>query len=263
MTVALVIARRFLTERRLLVGGVALGAAVSLALQIGMYPSLRDSLGEMTEALPEAFTQLVGSEEFASPEGFLQAEAYGTIGPILVILVAISMASSGLPGAESSGRMAMLATSSATRRSIALGVWLSLLGAISVVVGVYWVTTVVGSAAGGLEIGVGRLTAAAVSLWLLGAAVGALAFGAGCVTGRRGPTVGGSATVAVASFLVYGLFPLSDRLAPARRLSLWFPYADHEPLVGGFDPAHASTLAAIAALGAVVGVWAFERRDLG
>lgn len=262
MRVALVIARRLLTERRVLVGGVAVGAAATLALQLAMYPSIRDSFGSMTEALPEAFTQLVGSDEFTSPEGFLQAEAYGTMGPILVILVAISMASSGLPGAEASGRMAMLATSSATRRAIAAGVGLSIVGGVSTVVSVYWITTVVGSAVGGLDIGVAELTAAAASLWLLGLAVGGIAFGVGAGTGRRGATVGVAATVSVASFLVYGLFPLSDRLAGGRRVSLWYPYADHQPLVDGFDVGNALVLLLVAVVAATIGVHRFERRDL-
>ena len=263
MIPALVIARRLLAERRVLVGGVAIGAALTLALQIAMYPSLRDSIGEMSENLPEAFTRLVGSGDFASPEGFLQAEAFGTMGPVLVILVAISAASSGLPIAESSGRMTMLATSSVTRRSIALGAALSILGAVTAVVSVYWVTTVIGSSIGGLDIAIGRLTAASVSLWLLGLAVGAVAFCLGGATGSRGPTVGVASTVAVGSFLVYGLLPLSDRLAWGRRISLWYPYADHQPLSRGFDLSNALILVGVVVLGLVSGLILFDRRDLG
>lgn len=259
----LVIARRLLVERRLLVGGVAGGAAATLLLQVAMYPSIRDSFGEVAEGLPEAFTRLVGSDDFASPEGFLQAEAYGTMGPILVILVAISVAASGIPGAESSGRMTMLATSSLSRRSVGVGAALSIVGAVTVVVVSYWVATVFGSAVGDLDIGIGRLTAVAFSLWLLGLAVGGIAFAAGAATGARGATIGVPATVAVASFLTYGLLPLSEQFAWGRYFSLWFPYADHQPLTGGVDLSNALVLAAVAAVGVAIGLHFFERRDLG
>ena len=257
-----VLARRFTAERRLLIGGVSVGASLTLMLQIAMYPSIRDSFAEVSEGLPDAFTSLIGSADFASPAGFLQAEAYGTMGPILVILVAISMAASGIPGAESSGRMMLLATSSASRRSIALAAALSTTVAITLVVAVYWVTTVAGAALGDLDIGVGRLTAAAISLWLLGMAVGAVAFAVAAATGSRGATLGVASTVAIGSFLAYGLLPLSDDLAWGRRISLWYPYADHEPLVRGFDGSNAIVLLLLALCGLAVGLWGFERRDL-
>lgn len=262
MSVSLVIARRLLAERRLLIGGVSVGAALTLALQMAMYPSLRDSLGDMSEGLPDAFVQLIGSSEFASPEGFLQAEAYGTMGPILIVLVAISMASSSLPGAEASGRMAMLATSSVSRRAILAGAASAVAAAVSVVAGVYWVTTLVGSSVAGLDIAVARLSAAALSLWLLGLSVGAVAVLVGAATGARGATVGVSATVAVGSFLVYGLLPLSDRFAWGRGVSLWYPYAANEPLVHGVDPVHVLILLGVIAAATVAGLLVFDRRDL-
>jgi ABC-2 type transport system permease protein len=260
---SLVIARRFLTERRLLVGGVAVGASLTLSLQMAIYPSIRDSLGSMTEGLPDAFVQLIGSSDFASPEGFLQAEAYGTMGPILVILVAISMVSSSLPGAEASGRMTMLATSSVPRRAIGVGVALAVAAAVTLITTVYWVATMVGSAVAGLDIAVSRLSAAAFSLWLLGLSVGAIAFLVGAATGARGATIGVAGTVAVGSFLIYGLLPLSERVAWGRGVSLWYPYAEHEPLVHGADLRNTLLLVGIIMIGTVGGLSRFGRRDLG
>lgn len=263
MNAAIVVARRFGAERRTLTLGVAVGAMLTLFLQVAMYPSVRDSVGEMAEDLPEAFTRLIGSSEFASPEGFLQAEAYGSMAPILVILVAVSTAASSLAGTEASGRMALIATSSASRRAIAGGAAASMLGSVTVIVGAYWFASVVGSALGDLDIAVSRLTAAALSLWLLGAAVGAIAFAVGGLTGRRGTALGVATSVAVFSFLAYGLLPLSDDLAGGRYFSLWYPYADHRPLEEGADLLNVAVLAAVALAGLGVGVRGFERRDLG
>ena len=132
----------------------------------------------------------------------------------------------------------------------------------SVVAGVYWVTTLVGSSVAGLDIAVARLSAAALSLWLLGLSVGAVAVLVGAATGARGATVGVSATVAVGSFLVYGLLPLSERFAWGRGVSLWYPYAANEPLVHGVDPVHVLILLGVIAAATVAGLLVFDRRDL-
>jgi len=250
-------------ERRLLVLGVAFGASLTLALQVAIYPSLRDSFAEMSEGLPEAFTRLIGSEDFASPEGFLQAEAYGTMAPLLVVLVAISMAGSGIPRAESSGRMMLLATSSVTRRDIAVGAALSVIVAVSKVVAVYGVATILGSEFAGLDIRVDRLLAAAFSLWLLGLAIGAIAFAAAAATGSRAIAIACGSSVTVVSFLNHGLLPLSDSLAPGRYFSLWYPYADPKPLENGFDLASTVVLLAVSVSFFAWGVDRFRRRDLG
>lgn len=262
MSPAFVLARRLAAERRVLIGGVSAGAAATLFLQVAMYPSIRDTFSDMSEGLPEAFTSLIGSADFASPEGFLQAEAYGTMAPILVILVAISVAASGIPGSESSGRMTMLATSSTSRRQIALGAALATAIAVTLVTFAYWLASILGSALGGLDIGLVELTAASFSLWLLGLAVGSIAFCVGAASGGRGSTIGVAATVAVASFLAYGLLPLSDRLAWGRHISLWFPYSDHQPLLTGFDFSNTIALLLVTGCGVALGVWLFTRRDL-
>lgn len=262
MRPALALARRFAAERRPLTLSVAIGATLTLFLQIALYPSVRDSFAEMTEEFPEAFVRLIGSADFTSPEGFLQAEAYGTMAPILVILVAISTAASALPGAERSGRMALLATSSVRRRHIAGAAAASMVGAVTIVVGAYWAASVVGSAVGDLDIGVGRLSAAASSLWSLGTAIGAIGFAVGGLTGRRSVALGVATSVALISYLAYGLLPLSDELAGGRFVSLWYPYANHRPLEAGFDIVNAAVLLAVAVVGIGIGIRGFEHRDI-
>ncbi|MDW3217238.1 MAG: hypothetical protein R8F63_01385 [Acidimicrobiales bacterium] len=257
------LATRFARERRTLTGGVALGAMLMLWLQIAVYPSVRDSFAEMSDNLPEFFEQLVGSTEFATPEGFLQAEAFGSMAPILVTVVAVSTAASALAGSERSGRLDLLATIGVERRTIALSAAVSMVASVSVVVAGYWFAAATGSFVADLGIGLGRLTAACLHLWALGVTIGATGFAAGAITGRRGTALGAGSVIAVWSYLAYGLFPLVDSIRFLRYASLWYPYADSQPLWQGVGVAPLLLLLAMASVLVAVGVTAFQHRDIG
>ncbi|GJM39691.1 MAG: hypothetical protein DHS20C19_30580 [Acidimicrobiales bacterium] len=258
-----VLALRFARERRVLTAGVALGGMLMLWLQIAVYPSVRDSFAEMSDDLPEFFEQLVGSTEFATPEGFLQAEAFGSMAPILVTVVAVSTAASALAGSERSGRLDLLATTGVARRTIAASAAVSMFAAVSVVVLGYWFAAATGSWVADLGIGLGNLTAACLHLWALGVAIGASGFAAGAITGRRGTALGAGSVVALWSYLAYSLFPLVDSLRFLRYASLWYPYADAQPLWQGVAIAPLLLLLALAAALVTAGVLAFQRRDIG
>lgn len=258
-----VIANRFGRARRTLTLGVAVGGMLILWLQIAMYPSFRDSFAEMQEGLPAFFEQLVGTGDFASPEGFLQAETFGSMAPILVIIAAVSTAAWSIAGMEQSGQMGLLATTGVERRTIALAGAASMVGSVSIVVLAYWVAATTGSTIGSLDIALGRISAACLGLWALGVAVGATAFAAGAASGRRGTALGAGSVVAIWSYLAYSLFPLADALAPLRYASLWYPYADHQPLWNGVAAGPLLLLLAIATALVAAGVTAFQHRDIG
>lgn len=155
----------------------------------------------------------------------------------------------------------MLATTEPARRVIASGA-AAMASCVTLVVGAYWFATVVGSSVGGLDISIGRLTAACLSLWSLGLAVGAIAFAAGAASGSRGVALGAGSVVAIGSYLAYTLLPLLDALAPGRYLSLWYPYADHQPLWNGVELTPHVVLLSIAGIAVTLGVHKFQQRDI-
>jgi ABC-2 type transport system permease protein len=254
--------RRLILDRRRILGWTALGAAGSTILQIAFYPSVRDSFADMTDALPEAFFQLIGSDDFSSPEGFLQAESFGTYGPLLVLLVTISVGASSLAGTEQAGFMHLIATSPIPRSRIALAGFLAMAISGLIVTSAIWLAIFLAGPIGDIDIATSRLTAASTSLLLLGLAGGALSFGIGGATGKRGLAVGITSGVVLLSFLTYGLFPLADSLADGRYVSLWYPYAENTPLENGLRFSHVLGLVTFIAICTAGGVMGFGRRDL-
>jgi ABC-2 type transport system permease protein len=97
-------------------------------------------------------------------------------------------------------------------------------------------------------------------LFVLG--MGTIALAVGCRTGRRGVAIGVGSAVAVASFLLSSLAPLSDATESLQELSPFYYASGTTPLENGFDPVHASVLGAIVGVALVAAVWAFGRRDL-
>ena len=72
-----------------------------------------------------------------------------------------------------------------------------------------------------------------------------------------------SAAAAVAAYLVNGLAPLVSAIDSVKWLSPFYHYAAGDPLRHGLEPAHALVLVGIAAVAAIVGLVAFDRRDIG
>lgn len=262
MTATFSLLRRLLLDRKRILGWTALGAAASTILQIAFYPSVRDSFADVTDELPEAFFQLIGSDDFSTPEGFLQAESFGTYGPLLVLLVTISIGASSIAGTEHAGFMHLIATSPIPRYRIAVAAFLAMTVSGLIITFAIWFAIYVAGPVGDIDIAASRLTAASISLLLLGLAGGALSFGIGAATGKRGLAVGITAAVFLVSFLTYGLFPLADGLVDGRYVSLWYPYAENAPLENGLRFSHVIGLIAFITICAIGGLVGFGRRDL-
>ena len=88
----------------------------------------------------------------------------------------------------------------------------------------------------------------------------ALALGAG--TGRHSLTVGLSAAILIAGWLVNGFAPLVDATDWLKYLSLFYYYEGQDPLANGLDLGGLVVLGAVTVLLAVLAVAGFERRDL-
>jgi beta-exotoxin I transport system permease protein len=77
-------------QRRAMVGW-AIGLAVVAAIYAAVYPSIQQSAGDLNaylEKMPEAFKNVVG-ENYTSPAGYLRAELFAVLGPILFLVYAV------------------------------------------------------------------------------------------------------------------------------------------------------------------------------
>ena len=257
-----VIVQQMLVQRRRLIGWSAVGGGVTLLVQLLLFPSMRGALEEINDALPSGFAEFVGTTEMASIEGFLQAEAFGLLAPLLALVVGTALGASTLAGQEESGALVAVATAPIARRTIVTAAAVAVVTGVAALAATYLVVAIVGLAIIGESVAFGNLVAATIALWLFGSTVGSVSLAVGAVTGRRGVAVGVSSAVALASYLNYAVVPLADAFDWARRISLWFPYAASEPLRNGPDGGHLLVLVLLIAVGVTTAQVGFERRDV-
>jgi len=250
--------------RRGLVGW-SLGLAGLVLLTCSIYPSLKDNadLQKAVESYPEELKAFIGGTlELTTGPGYLEAELFSLLVPLVLLVYAIGAGARAIAGEEEAGTLDLLLANPLPRARVLLeklGAIVVLLAALAVVL---LATLVLSSTLFGLDVGVSRLAAAVLVAWLLGVLHAALALAVGAARGSRSRALAVAAAVAVASYLLYGLGGLVDALEPVRPLSPWDWYAGGDPLHDGLDLGRAALLAGATVLLAAAAVPAFRRRDL-
>lgn len=244
----------------------SLGILGLLALYVAIYPTVRDTPGldELFESYPEALRAFIGGSEalaLSSPAGYLQAEAFSFLLPLLFLIFGVGAGAAAIAGEEEKGTIELLLAAPLRRRRLVLEKLGALTASILLLGLVTWLGLWVGALAVGMEISAGRLAGATASLVLLALVYATLALLLGALTGNRGLVLGVTATAALAAYVLDGLAALVDLFETLQPLSPFYYYRDAEPLRNGIDPVHALVLLAIAALFAALAPAAFERRD--
>tara|TARA_Y100000031_G_scaffold150297_1_gene189448 strand:+ start:314 stop:1117 length:804 start_codon:yes stop_codon:yes gene_type:complete len=245
------------------------GVGVSLlaAFLVAMFPSIKgiEGFDEVVEAYPKELMAFFGASEMTkmtSATGFLNIELFALMGPLLVMIFTILRGSGAVAGEEGTGTIEMLLSEPITRGRLLAEKFASTVTATGALSIVLWAVLLVGGALTDMDIGVMRLTGMIVSLALLGLTFGAIAFAAGCVTGRRNVATGAAAAIAVATYFANVLRELVDFMEPARWISPFYYYSGADPLVNGLNPGHVAVLVVAIVVMAAAAYVGFLRRDL-
>lgn len=245
--------------------GWGVGLAAMAALEIAVYPSIRERAEEMNRLVanyPEAFKAMFGLNDFTSGAGFIQAELYSLVVPLVLTALAISFGAGATAGEEEHKTIDLLLATPVTRRRVVVHKLLALVTG-TVLVGLAPVAVLwVGSVVQDMGIGLDRLLAATTGAVLLGLCFGGVALAVGCASGRRALAAAAGAGLAITGFLVNSLSALAEGLRPWRPLTLFYQYAGNDPLRNGLDVVNAAVLLAFATLMALAALVAFQRRDL-
>ena len=243
------------------------GLGLLAAMMIAFFPSIRgnDDFNVMLESYPEDLKALFGLTELTditSAVGFLNAELFGFMAPLLFVIHGVVQGSGAIAGEEGRGPLEILLTEPITRGKLVAQKAAAMITN-SVVLGlVLWVVLVIGALTINMDVSVARLAAVTFSTVLLGVTFGALAFCAGCFTGKRSTSVAIVAVVAVLTYLLNAGSGIVGYMQVAKWLSPFFYYNGGNPLANGLHPGHTVvSLAVIAAL-LVAGYFGFTRRDL-
>lgn len=249
-------------RRRVLIG-TAVGAAAYLFLVVAAYPSFKhdSAVDAMVAANPTAAAAFGITGSITTPEGWLSANMYANLGPLLGLLLTIGYGSAAIAGQDGDGFLGLLTTLPVPRHRLVAAKALALLVGAVVVPLVSYAVCLLGPRFG-LQPSWGPLLGVSVALTLLVFDLGAVALLVGAMTGSRGAALGVAGATAAASYLVSALSPVVPVVHALRWLSPFFWAVGDGQLRDGVT---AEELAALTGLGAVLvlgTVLAFRRLDV-
>ncbi|NQW20431.1 MAG: ABC transporter permease subunit [Chloroflexi bacterium] len=242
------------------IGSISLGLYVTL-----FYPTIRDATGfaEFLDQLPEVMQSLIGdAETYTTAEGFLNAELFSFMGPLVIGIFAIIAGMTAIAGEEESHTLDQLMANPISRTNLLaqkIGALLTNLMFLSIAM---WVGLTGGSILAGFDLSISGTTQAIISQYALGAVLGLLALSVGASTGKKGLAGGVAAGVGLVGFLLDTFLSLVDLLNPARFISVFYYFNSNDVILHGINVVHFLTLVAIAVTAIAISLWRFERRDL-
>jgi len=244
-----------------------LGWAVGIAVFTGAYTSFyRDFAGVSQlkqDALPQGMLDFLGIADLTSAAGYLQATVFSLLGPLLVLMCAITLAARTIAGPEEDGGLELLLTVPLSRRAFAAQRLAAVAAAVTVVAAVPWVLLAVVVPAAGMDIAQSDVSAACFGLVALAWCFTGVAFLAGAASGRRGTVLAVAGAVAVATYVANALGSVRPGWGWLSYLSPFHYAFGTDPLHTGWHPAALAVPVAVAVVTGAAGVLWFERRDVG
>lgn len=244
--------------------GWVLVFALLVVSTVAFWPAFKGStaLNDALHVLPQAMLEAFGLEDFVSPAGYLRGGLYEIIVPLMFAVAGVMFANSSTAVEEDAGRLEIVLAQPITRRAFMVARSLAVLAWLAVLAVVVLASQLVSDAAFDLEIDPARVVSTIVLCALLGAFFAGLAIAIAGVSARPGLVLAIGLGLALVGYLVSALFPLSDLLAPWRQLSPWEWALGGDPLVNAAEPWRYAALALPALLLTIVGIVAFDRRDI-
>ncbi len=242
----------------------AVGIAVLAGYTLVFYPFMRDNsdLTKLMQSLPPALRSIYGQADFSTGSGYLGSALFNLMVPLLFLVYGITQGASAIAGEEDRRTLDLLLANPVSRSHVVLAKFAALCAALVGLGVVLWLTLWLGGTLVQLNVPVGNLAAATLSGVLLGGAAAALALAVGAATGNRGISLGIAATVALAGYLVRTLAASIPALADWQKLSPFYYYNNHQPLINGLSLGNAAVFLVAAALCVAAAVALFTRRDL-
>ncbi|MFI6159108.1 ABC transporter permease subunit [Micromonospora haikouensis] len=249
-------------DRRALVGW-GVGVALFTVIYTSFYSQFQGAAELKQDALPQEMLDFLGIADMLSPAGYLQATVFSLIGPLLVLMCAITLTARTIARPEEDGGMELLLanplsrTAFAGQRLAATGSAITLVAAIPLILLMIIVPRV------GMDIALSHVAAAGVGLIALVWCFTGVAFLAGAATGKRGTVLAVTGVLAVTTYLANAIGGMSDGWQWMRWLSPFHYFIGTDPLHTGWHPAQLLTLAGVGVVTAAVGMVLFDRRDVG
>ena len=244
------------------------GWGVAIVLVGGMYAAFWPTIADPTlqEALanyPAAIMEALNYTDIATATGYLSATVYGLVVAVLIAVFAISAGTRIVAGDEEAGTLDLVLAHPVGRAPLALQRFAAFTAAVAMIDLVFLAAMLALSGPAQFDdVTVGGLLAMHLHLGLFALLFGALTFGVGAATGRRGWAIGAGSAVAVLGFFANGVLPQVEGLDWTRNLSPFHWLNGSTPLRNGVDPVSVLVMAVLVLTFVAAGVAVFRRRDV-
>ncbi len=258
--------RKTLRDHRKSILGWGLGVAVLAVLQLAVYPSVHSQGARMRDLIssyPSAFKAMFNVQgDFTSGPGYLSAETFSLLVPLMLIGLGIALGAGAIAGEEERGTLDLLMANPVSRVRVLIAKALGSLAALTAAALVLYVTVVIAVAVLDMGVGAGRLALATFAALLLGCASGAVTLLTGAATGHRGVAIGVGAGFAVVSYFVDSLAEITKVLKPWRVLSVFHQASPTSALRGELGTTGLVATALVTVVACAAAAFLFTRRDL-
>jgi ABC-2 type transport system permease protein len=249
--------------RRGLVGW-GVGIALLVLTEGAFWPAMRDmpNLDQFLASYPEAMRELFDLEAMTSGTGFMNAELFSALLPLLFIMYGVSHGARAIAGEEGSGTLDVLLVTPVTPRRL-LAEKAAALATLTVALGVVlWAATMLASVTFSMGMDPVDVLGGCVAMVLLGVEFGWAALAVGAILGRKALAVAAASAVAVLAYVVFVAAVFVDGLDAVQPYSPFAQALDDGPVGGALVPLSYLwlLLAPVAAL--AVAVPMFEHRDI-
>lgn len=251
--------------RRQLRGAVLWGCSIAAycAVIAAIWPSIRRAhLGKVIASLPTALRHAFGFSNLGSPGGYLSAELFALVVPILLIVAAVIVAGSLTAGDEDEGLLEMVLVQPVPRFVVLYQRYLVILLELCAISAIALVALLLVDPLVDLKISSTRLAAACLTAGMLALVHAAVVVAAAGLGASRRLAAGAAAAVAGIGYLAMVISGVAPQLNWLQPISPWHWLAPGQVIQHGLDPAGILLGLATVAVLIAVGLAGFQRRDI-
>ncbi|WP_433125459.1 ABC transporter permease subunit [Micromonospora sp. CA-240977] len=255
--------RKTWRDDRLALIGWAGGVAAFTAIYTLFYSQFQGAAELKQDALPQGMLDFLGIADMLSPAGYLQATIFSLVGPLLVLMCAITLAARTIARPEEDGAMELMLANPISRAAFAWQRVAAAGGALTGIAAVPWILLMIIVPGVGMDIPLSHVAAASAGLVALVWCFAGIAFLIGAATGKRAVVLAVTGALAVATYVAHAIGGMVDGWQWLRWLSPFHYFIGTDPLHTGWHPVELLTLVLLGAVTTTAGIIVFDRRDIG
>jgi beta-exotoxin I transport system permease protein len=249
-------------QRRSLLGW-SIGVVGLVLLMSAIWPTFRDmpDLRQFLDNYPKQFGKLFNIDAMLSGSGYLNAELFSIMLPVLFVIFGIGRGARMIAGEEEAGQLEVVLVTPVSPVRLLLQQAAALATAVGALGLTLFVALVAASGLFGMGVPVAQAAVAALSMALLGLEHGYLALAIGAVTGRRSVAIAVATVVGLLGYVLYIVGQLVEQFHGWQPVSPFYQAIHGGPIGGGVTLSFAWMLLATLVFVAVA-TPVFNRRDI-